>query len=67
MSLWSVGDRGTKDLMVEYYRRIQNGEARGEALRQVQLKMLRSENRNHPFFWAAFIPSGSWLSLDSGN
>ena len=60
MSLWSVSDRGTKDLMVEYYRRIQNGEARGEALRQVQLKMLRSENRNHPFFWAAFIPSGSW-------
>jgi CHAT domain-containing protein/Tfp pilus assembly protein PilF len=67
MSLWSVDDDGTKELMVEYYRRIQNGEARGEALRQVQLEMLKSENRNHPFYWAAFIPSGSWLPLDSGN
>ena len=60
-------DDGTKDLMVEYYRRIQNGEARGEALRQVQLEMLKSEDRSHPFFWAAFIPSGSWLPLDSNN
>ena len=65
MSLWKVSDEGTKDLMVEYYTRIQNGEARGEALRQVQLEMLQSEDRNHPFFWAAFIPSGSWLPLDS--
>ena len=64
MSLWSVSDEGTKDLMVEYYSRIQNGEARGEALRQVQLEMLESEERNHPFYWAAFIPSGSWLPLD---
>ena len=65
MSLWKVSDEGTKDLMVEYYTRIQNGEARGEALRQVQLEMLRSEDRSHPFYWAAFIPSGSWLPLDS--
>ena len=64
MSLWKVSDDGTKDLMVEYYSRIQNGEARGEALRQVQLEMIQSEDRNHPFFWAAFIPSGSWLPLD---
>ena len=64
MSLWKVSDDGTKDLMVEYYNRIQNGEARGEALRQVQLKMLESEDRNHPFYWAAFIPSGSWLPLN---
>ena len=63
MSLWKVSDDGTKDLMVEYYTRIQNGEARGEALRQVQLEMLESEDRNHPFYWAAFIPSGSWLPL----
>lgn len=67
MSLWNVSDEGTKDLMVNYYTKIQNGEGRGEALRQVQLEMLNSEDRNHPFFWAAFIPSGSWLPLDSAN
>ena len=67
MSLWKVSDDGTKDLMVEYYSRIQNGEARGEALRQVQLEMLESKDRDHPFYWAAFIPSGSWLPLNSNN
>ena len=67
MSLWDVSDDGTKELMVEYYKRIQQGEARGEALRQVQLEMLSSQKRNHPFFWAAFIPSGSWLPLDASN
>jgi CHAT domain-containing protein len=67
MSLWSVDDDGTKELMVEYYRRIQNGEAKGEALRQVQLEMLQNPERQHPFYWAAFIPSGAWSPLNSGS
>ncbi|MBC7933194.1 MAG: CHAT domain-containing protein [Rubrivivax sp.] len=40
MSLWKVSDDATKDLMVGYYRRLQAGEGRTEALRQVQLEML---------------------------
>ena len=64
MSLWNVSDEGTQELMVDYYQRIQSGEPRGEALRQVQLSMLQDEERQHPFFWAAFIPSGAWTPLD---
>jgi CHAT domain-containing protein/Tfp pilus assembly protein PilF len=41
MSLWQVSDEATRDLMIGYYRRLQAGEGRTEALRAVQLEMLR--------------------------
>lgn len=43
MSLWKVSDTGTRDLMTAYYTRLKQGEGRGEALRQVQLMMLRGQ------------------------
>ncbi|MEK7831228.1 MAG: CHAT domain-containing protein [Acidobacteriota bacterium] len=64
MSLWAVSDMGTKELMVEYYKRLLRGEGRGEALRQVQLRMLKNPKRSHPFYWASFIQSGEWANLD---
>jgi CHAT domain-containing protein len=63
ISLWPVSDIGTRDLMSEYYRFLQMGEGRSEALRKVQLKMLKDPKRNHPFYWASFIPSGQWEGL----
>jgi CHAT domain-containing protein len=64
MSLWPVSDEGTRDLMVAYYKALQAGQGRGESLRQVQLQMLTRSNRQHPFYWASFIQSGEWASLD---
>ncbi len=64
MSLWSVSDEGTRELMVAYYKRLLKGEGRGEALRQVRLKMLESKKRQHPYYWASFIQSGEWANLD---
>ncbi|MDX2042471.1 MAG: CHAT domain-containing tetratricopeptide repeat protein [Acidobacteriota bacterium] len=64
MSLWAVSDMGTKELMVEYYKRLMKGEGRGDALRQVQLRMLKNPKRSHPFYWASFIQSGEWANLD---
>ena len=42
MSLWQVSDAATRDLMAAYYKRLQAGEGRTEALRQVQLMMIHS-------------------------
>jgi CHAT domain-containing protein len=64
MSLWKVSDEGTKDLMVSYYQRLLDNEGRSEALRQVQLEMLRSQQYQHPYFWASFIPSGDWTPMN---
>ena len=45
MSLWQVDDAATRDLMVMYYRRLQSGMGRTEALGLVQLEMLKSRER----------------------
>ncbi|MFL6211964.1 MAG: CHAT domain-containing protein [Pyrinomonadaceae bacterium] len=41
MSLWQVDDAATRDLMAAYYQRLQAGAGRTDALRQVQLEMLK--------------------------
>jgi CHAT domain-containing protein/Tfp pilus assembly protein PilF len=73
MSLWQVSDAATRDLMSAYYRRLQAGEGRSEALRQVQLAMIHNAAQgsatdySHPFYWASFIQSGDWRSLDGSD
>jgi len=64
ISLWAVPDELAKDIIIPYYKALRRGEGRGEGLRQVQLRMLRSRDRRHPFYWAAFIQSGEWGNLD---
>ncbi|MBV8858359.1 MAG: CHAT domain-containing protein [Acidobacteria bacterium] len=64
MSLWPVSDYSTRTLMTSYYRNLKQGLGRGEALRQVQLDMLKRNPQLHPFYWANFIQSGEWANLD---
>ena len=64
MSLWPVSDRSTRELMVGYYRALLGGQGRGEALRLVQLQILRHKVHSHPYYWASFIQTGEWASLD---
>ncbi len=64
MSLWSVSDYATRELMTNYYKNLKRGMGRGESLRKVQLEMLKRKERTHPFYWAAFIQSGEWANLD---
>lgn len=63
-SLWKVADEATKDLMVDYYKRLLKGEGRSEALRNAQLRMMKSKDRLHPYYWAAFVPIGNWRPLE---
>jgi CHAT domain-containing protein len=64
MSLWPVSDYVTREMMTAYYKGLKHGQGRGQALRQVQLSMLKRKGREHPFYWASFIQSGEWANLD---
>lgn len=60
MSMWSVPDKETKELMIEFYRNIQSGKMnRCRALRQAALKQMRivKDRYGHanPLYWGAFV------------
>jgi CHAT domain-containing protein len=40
------------------------GMGRSEALRQVQLEMIKSDDYAHPYYWAAFVLTGDWRPLE---
>lgn len=63
-SLWKVDDAATQRLMVAYYGQLQQGVPRGEALRWVQLQMLKDPVLAKAYFWSAFIPIGDWQRID---
>jgi CHAT domain-containing protein len=65
MSLWKVNDEATRHLMSEYYERLLGGEGRSEALRQVQLEMLRDPVFRSPYYWAGFLLAGDWRPLEA--
>ena len=65
ISLWQVNDQSTKELMVSYYQKLNQGLGRSEAMRQAQLEMQQNQKYQHPYFWAAFINSGNWKPFRS--
>ena len=61
VSLWSVSDKATADLMTRFYQKIfQEGLPPAAALRAAQLELWRSEKWHAPFFWAPFVIQGEW-------
>ena len=63
MSMWSVPDKETKELMVEFYKNILSGKMnRCQALRQAALKEFKIVKERYgfpnPFFWGAFVFMG---------
>ena len=60
MSLWSVPDKETKELMEEMYRQIASANVnRAEALRRAALKEMKTVETRYgkanPLFWGAFV------------
>jgi CHAT domain-containing protein len=65
VSLWTVSDSSVRALMREFYSELERGTGRAEALRRAKLRMLQQPKFAHPYFWAAFIPTGAWTPLDT--
>ncbi|MES1243460.1 MAG: CHAT domain-containing protein [Acidobacteriota bacterium] len=61
VSLWSVSDRGTAELMRRFYKALLvHGLAPPTALRCAQISMLKNERLSDPYYWAAFVFQGEW-------
>lgn len=56
LSLWSIPDEETKDLMVIFYSLLKSGKGKSEAMREAQLAL--KKKYPHPYFWGAFILQG---------
>ena len=66
MSMWSVDDCATADLMLLFYQSLKDGLHKDEALRQAKKQYLTTANKTklHPYYWAAFVPFGDMKALD---
>lgn len=61
VSLWPVSDTFTPDLMRGFYAKMRDGAAPSNALRDVKLRMLKSDipAYRHPHYWAGFVMVGA--------
>ena len=60
-SLWQVDDKGTAQLMEQFYGRFSAGKSRSESIREAQLALLDGGGANaRPYVWAAFTLLGAW-------
>lgn len=57
VSLWSVADQSTSDLMIDFYDDIDNN-SYAMALQNSKRKMIQTEKYSEPFYWAPFILIG---------
>lgn len=62
VSLWSVADKSTADLMTDFYKRLLGPSASSPsvALRDAQLGMINGKKYSAPFYWAPFVLIGEW-------
>jgi CHAT domain-containing protein len=61
VSLWSVNDQATAELMKLFYQgMLKNGLRPVAALRAAQMEMWKEARWRAPYFWAAFVLQGEW-------
>lgn len=61
VSLWSVNDKATSDLMTNFYRgMLKNNYRPAAALRAAQIEMWKQKKWQSPYYWAAFTMQGEW-------
>jgi CHAT domain-containing protein len=61
VSLWSVNDESTADLMTRFYKvTLEQNLSPAAALRAAQIEMLQQPKWQSPYYWAAFTLQGEW-------
>lgn len=61
VSLWSVSDQATVELMTRFYRgMLKEGRRPAAALRDAQVSLMNDKRWASPFYWSPFILQGEW-------
>jgi CHAT domain-containing protein/Tfp pilus assembly protein PilF len=61
-TLWSVHDQASSELVIEFYRQLQDpAVSRALALQRAQLHLLDDPRYDHPSYWAPFLLLNNWL------
>ena len=64
VSLWSVADKSTADLMTDFYKRLlatgTESSSPTAAMRGAQLSLIAGKKYSAPFYWAPFVIVGEW-------
>ncbi|RMF60326.1 MAG: CHAT domain-containing protein [Calditrichaeota bacterium] len=65
VSLWSVDDQATSEIMTNFYRYLKNGYRKNKALQLAKIDYLKTVEgeKKDPFYWAPFILTGDWEPL----
>ncbi len=59
-TLWSVDDKSTADLMIKFYKELEDPKlTKAEALQRAQLDLI--DQYEIPYFWAPYVLVGNWL------
>jgi len=62
MSLWSIYDKQTADIVEHFFTHLKKGKAKDDALRQAKLDYLQNPETKagftHPIYWAGLVQIG---------
>ncbi len=67
MSLWSVTDEATADIMADFYRELKQKRDKDQALQNAKLRYINSADPlyAHPYFWACFVAIGDMKPIST--
>lgn len=67
-SLWQVPDKETSDLMVLFYKNIDRGLQKDEALAAAKQEFIAEfPTKSHPYYWAGFVLNGDVSAIHAKN
>jgi len=70
MSLWSINDNSTAEIMDIFYRELARGVSPAAALRKAKVEFLLNNKNSeliHPYFWAGLVVTGDNTMIASNN
>ena len=65
MTMWAVEDQSSAEIVQKFYKYLEEGMSKDEALRQAKLDLIDQGDplRSHPYYWAAYVTIGDYSPM----